>query len=60
MKAIVAHEYGGPDVLKYEDVAILQAKENEALRREKGRAGGHANSSADRREEGVGTGSDAS
>lgn len=31
MKAIVAHEYGGPEVLKYEDVPIPEPKENEAL-----------------------------
>ena len=31
MKAIVAHEYGGPEVLKYEDVPRPQPKENEIL-----------------------------
>ncbi|PYJ20814.1 MAG: NADPH:quinone reductase [Verrucomicrobia bacterium] len=31
MKAIVAHEYGGPDVLKYEDVPLPEPKENEIL-----------------------------
>ena len=31
MKAIVAHEYGSPDVLKYEDVPRPEPKENEAL-----------------------------
>ena len=31
MKAIVAHEYGGPEVLKYEDVPIPSPKENEML-----------------------------
>ncbi len=31
MKAIVAHEYGAPDVLKYEDVPQPQPKENELL-----------------------------
>jgi NADPH:quinone reductase-like Zn-dependent oxidoreductase len=31
MKAIVAHEYGGPDVLKYEDAPVPEAKENEVL-----------------------------
>ena len=31
MKAIVAHEYGGPEVLKYEDVSRPQPKENEVL-----------------------------
>ena len=31
MKAIVAHEYGGPDVLKYEDVPRPEPKENEIL-----------------------------
>jgi NADPH:quinone reductase-like Zn-dependent oxidoreductase len=31
MKAIVAHEYGGPEVLKYEDVAVPEPKENEVL-----------------------------
>jgi NADPH:quinone reductase-like Zn-dependent oxidoreductase len=31
MKAIVVHEYGGPDVWKYEDVPRPEPKENEAL-----------------------------
>jgi NADPH:quinone reductase-like Zn-dependent oxidoreductase len=31
MKAIVAHQYGGPEVLKYEDVPVPQPKENEML-----------------------------
>src|SRR5215472_16205616 len=31
MKAIVAHEYGGPEVLKYEDVPRPEPKENEIL-----------------------------
>src|SRR6266853_594609 len=31
MKAIVAHEYGGPEVLKFEEVARPEPKENEAL-----------------------------
>ena len=31
MKAIVVHEYGGPDVLKYEDVPRPEPKENEIL-----------------------------
>lgn len=31
MKAIVAHEYGGPQVLKYEDVRVPEPKENEIL-----------------------------
>ena len=31
MKAIVAHEYGGPDVLKYEDTPRPEPKENELL-----------------------------
>src|SRR5438132_7170976 len=31
MKAIVAHEYGGPDVLKFEDVPRPEPKDNEAL-----------------------------
>jgi NADPH:quinone reductase-like Zn-dependent oxidoreductase len=31
MKAIVAHEYGSPEVLKYEDVQRPQPKENEIL-----------------------------
>ncbi|HLW34953.1 MAG TPA: NADP-dependent oxidoreductase [Chthoniobacterales bacterium] len=31
MKAVVAHEFGGPEVLKYEDVARPEPKENEVL-----------------------------
>ena len=31
MKAIVAHEYGGPEVLKYEDTPRPEPKENELL-----------------------------
>jgi NADPH:quinone reductase-like Zn-dependent oxidoreductase len=31
MKAVVVHEYGGPDVLKYEDVPKPEPKENEML-----------------------------
>src|SRR2546421_10307774 len=31
MKAIVVHEYGGPDLLKYEDVPLPKPKENEIL-----------------------------
>jgi NADPH:quinone reductase-like Zn-dependent oxidoreductase len=31
MKAVVAHEYGGPEVLKFEEVARPEPKENEAL-----------------------------
>ncbi|HME88031.1 MAG TPA: NADP-dependent oxidoreductase [Chthoniobacterales bacterium] len=31
MKAIVAHEYGGPEVLKYEDAPRPEPKENEVL-----------------------------
>jgi NADPH:quinone reductase-like Zn-dependent oxidoreductase len=31
MNAIVAHEYGGPEVLKYEDVPVPEPKENEIL-----------------------------
>jgi len=31
MKAAVAHEYGGPDVLKFEEVPIPDPKENEIL-----------------------------
>jgi NADPH:quinone reductase-like Zn-dependent oxidoreductase len=31
MKAIIAHEYGGPEVLKYEDVPLPEPKENEIL-----------------------------
>src|SRR5205823_11635337 len=30
MKAIVAHEYGGPEVLKFEEVSRPEPKENEA------------------------------
>jgi NADPH:quinone reductase-like Zn-dependent oxidoreductase len=30
-KAIVVHQYGGPDVLKYEDAPVPEAKENEVL-----------------------------
>jgi len=33
MKAIVAHEYGGPEVLKYEDVPRPEPKENQILLR---------------------------
>src|SRR5256886_12384702 len=33
MKAIVAHEYGGPDVLKFEEVPVPEPKENEILMR---------------------------
>src|SRR5256885_14797468 len=33
MKAIVAHEYGGPEVLKYEDVPRPEPKEDEILAR---------------------------
>src|ERR1700730_6468021 len=33
MKAIVVHEYGGPQVLKYEDAPRPEPKENEALTR---------------------------
>src|SRR6266404_1697340 len=35
MKAIVAHEYGGPEVLKYEDAPRPEPKENEVLIRVK-------------------------
>jgi NADPH:quinone reductase-like Zn-dependent oxidoreductase len=35
MKAIVVHEYGGPEVLKYEDAARPEPKENEVLIRVK-------------------------
>ena len=31
MKAVVAHEYGGPEVLKFENVPRPEPKENEAL-----------------------------
>jgi NADPH:quinone reductase-like Zn-dependent oxidoreductase len=31
MKAVVAHEYGGPDVLKLEEVPVPEPKENEIL-----------------------------
>ncbi|HMJ04777.1 MAG TPA: NADP-dependent oxidoreductase, partial [Chthoniobacterales bacterium] len=31
MKAVIAHEYGKPDVLRYEDVPRPEPKENEAL-----------------------------
>jgi NADPH:quinone reductase-like Zn-dependent oxidoreductase len=31
MKAIVIHQYGGPEVLKYEDVPLPEAKENQML-----------------------------
>src|SRR6266480_3806595 len=31
MKAIVAHEYGGPEVLKFEEVSRPEPKDNEAL-----------------------------
>jgi NADPH:quinone reductase-like Zn-dependent oxidoreductase len=31
MKAVVVHEYGGPEVLKYEDVPRPEPKENEVL-----------------------------
>jgi threonine dehydrogenase-like Zn-dependent dehydrogenase len=31
MKGIVAHEYGGPEVLKYEDVPLPEPKNNEIL-----------------------------
>ena len=31
MKAIVAHEYGGPEVLKYDDVPLPQPKDDEIL-----------------------------
>ena len=31
MKAIVAHEYGGPEVLRYEDAPVPEPKENELL-----------------------------
>jgi NADPH:quinone reductase-like Zn-dependent oxidoreductase len=31
MKAVVAHEYGGPEVLKYQDVPVPDPKDNEIL-----------------------------
>ena len=31
MKAVVAHQYGGPEVLKFEEVSRPEPKENEAL-----------------------------
>jgi NADPH:quinone reductase-like Zn-dependent oxidoreductase len=31
MKAVIAHEYGGPEVLKYEDLPVPEPKENEVL-----------------------------
>jgi NADPH:quinone reductase-like Zn-dependent oxidoreductase len=31
MKSVVAHEYGGPEVLKYEDVRLPEPKDNEIL-----------------------------
>jgi NADPH:quinone reductase-like Zn-dependent oxidoreductase len=31
MKAIVAHEYGGPEILRYEDAPVPEPKENELL-----------------------------
>ena len=31
MKAIVVHEYGGPEVLKYEDAPRPEPKDNEVL-----------------------------
>jgi NADPH:quinone reductase-like Zn-dependent oxidoreductase/imidazolonepropionase-like amidohydrolase len=31
MKAVVVHEYGGPEVLKYEDAPMPEPKENEVL-----------------------------
>src|SRR6266487_5846861 len=31
MKAVVAHEYGGPEVLKFENVPRPEPKENDAL-----------------------------
>src|SRR5712691_10709342 len=31
MKAVIAHEYGGPEVLKFEEVPRPEPKENEAL-----------------------------
>src|SRR5260370_36976318 len=31
MKAVVAHEYGGPEVLRFEEVSRPEPKENEAF-----------------------------
>src|SRR5712691_1573033 len=31
MRAVVVHEYGGPEVLKYEDTSRPEPKENEVL-----------------------------
>src|ERR1041385_3611200 len=31
MKAVVAHEYGGPEVLKLEEIPLPEPKENEVL-----------------------------
>ncbi len=31
MKAVVIHEYGGPEVLKYEDVARPEPQDNQLL-----------------------------
>src|SRR5213083_737057 len=31
MKAVVIHEYGGPEVLKYEDIALPEPKDDELL-----------------------------
>lgn len=31
MRAVVAHEYGGPEVLKLEEIAVPEPKENEVL-----------------------------
>jgi len=31
MKAVVIHEYGGPEVLKYEDVSQPEPKEDQIL-----------------------------
>src|SRR5258708_2954660 len=31
MKAVVVHQYGGPEVLKYEDTPKLEPKDNEIL-----------------------------
>lgn len=31
MKAVIVHEYGGPEVLKFEEVARPEPKENEVL-----------------------------
>src|SRR5246127_2612598 len=33
MKAMVAHTYGGPEVLKFEDLPVPEQKENEILAR---------------------------